>query len=199
MLPTLEAFLLGEKKTVDTKRKIYIIGEIDQVAFATFTEQLDALLDEHPTKPIEVELCSGGGEEGAAFAIYGKMNASTAPINITAYGEVQSAAVIILAAGDHRVINAETVLMVHQSSAEFEGSVKYLKVEMDELQRAEHQFCDALACHTHLSSNEWYALSKDTTYFTATTAVYYGLADAVKQPNGIKNRKGGKKKHGNKN
>lgn len=159
-------------------RKIYLIGSIDAEMYEQFSRQLDELVSKSK-QPIELEVCSEGGEDNIAFAIYDKMRSCKAKFHVTAYGEVQSAAILIVAAGDIRKAGAQTVFMVHESSAELDGETKDLRREVARLERSEEQFYRLIEKHSSTSYEVWRTMAKQTSYFTSETALSHGLIDKV--------------------
>lgn len=148
------------------KRKLYIIGEISDAAYKRFSIQL-AARESRSLKDVEVELVSEGGDPIAALAFAGRIKASKCNINITAYGQVASAAVLILASGDHRRMQTNCWLMVHEDSAGFEGEVTQLEKSIKHLRRLEDQWSKLLHLYTGTSADYWNKLHKDTTYLSA--------------------------------
>lgn len=97
-------------------RKIHIIGDIGEDSFRDFCEKLDDLEAKKSNTPIEVELNSIGGNALDAIAFVSRMRVSPYQFNITVFGIAGSAAVLILAAGNHRRITRESWVMVHQDA-----------------------------------------------------------------------------------
>lgn len=160
-------------------RKLYIVGAIDEALYAKFSLEMDDLLSENNKKPITIEICSGGGEDAAAFAIYGKMMASSVPLHVMAYGEIQSAAVLLLAAGDRRYADAQVDFMVHESASELEGETHVVLAAAKRLEKSECKYYTLLANHTETTYEQWRELAKTTTFFTSEDALRYGLIDKI--------------------
>ncbi len=160
-------------------RKLYLIGPITEDMYSVFSEQLDFLIKENPTKPIDVEISSGGGDEDAALALYDKIKSCSAPIIMTAFGVIQSAAVLVYAAGDKRVAAPQTVFMVHESTAKLKGFTRDLVTEIGQLQKQENTFDFLLSLCTSTGVDNWRRLSRATTYFTSGFAYDLGLVDSI--------------------
>lgn len=148
------------------KRKLYIVGEITDEAYKRFTRQLSAR-EAQNLKDVELELVSEGGDPIAALAFAGRIKSSKCNINITAYGQVASAAVLILAAGDHRRMQANCWMMVHEDSAALEGEVAQLEKATKHLRRLEDQWSKLLQMYTGTPAEVWTELHKHTTYLSA--------------------------------
>src|ERR1035438_446921 len=95
-------------------RKLDIIGDIDFENFKEFSELLDALESKNSGQPISIHLASHGGDAHAALAYAARIRLSKCEIIITALGNVASAAIMILAAGDRRIMTSESWAMVHE-------------------------------------------------------------------------------------
>lgn len=161
-------------------RKLYIIGDIDEEAYLNFTTQL-AELEADGNKDVHVELNSGGGTAFDALAFYSRITTSPCDIIITARGVVMSAAVLILAAGDKRIMAAEAWVMVHEDSVKFKGNITNLEKEAKNRRMFENQWNYLLAERTHLSKEQWEAFHKEGDLYLSPNECYkYGLIDEVK-------------------
>lgn len=82
---------------------------------------------ETKSDPIKVILNSPGGDLYHGFAIYDALKRSPCQIEITATGQCQSMASIILQAGNKRKMSESCVMMVHQGSEELSGHPEDVK------------------------------------------------------------------------
>jgi ATP-dependent Clp protease, protease subunit len=165
-------------------RKIYLIGTIDLDMYARFTEELDTLVKENSKKQIYIELCSDGGDD-TMYAFYDKIVNCTTPIHIYAYGSVQSAAVLVFAAGHKRFASPSTQFMVHESSTKLKGESSDLinaarQLELDEIKYCKllEMRCTKTTMGTDTRVNNWRERCKETTYFDVREAVNLGLVNA---------------------
>ena len=159
-------------------RKIKIVGSIDEASFKAFCEEMDTL--ERSGGVIDIELSSGGGNAYDALAFASRIRRSPHHIRITAFGLVASAAVMILAVGDHRMMTREAWVMVHEDTAKPKGQVTYLEREVEHLRRMEAQWCTLLArCTKGTSADYWASIHKETTYLCAGECKDLGLIDEV--------------------
>ena len=89
---------------VDIERRvIYLCEDTTTEVFVKISVALD-ILESKSLEPITIRINSGGGDVDAAAAIVARMIESKCEIHTVGYGEVSSAATLILAAGDHRSI-----------------------------------------------------------------------------------------------
>jgi ATP-dependent protease ClpP protease subunit len=162
-------------------RKIYLIGTIDEAAYAKFTKKLSKYESIDSKAPVHIELNSLGGTGLDALAFYDRIKTSPCPVHITVYGCAQSAATLILAAGDFRVMGHEAWLMVHDDSGELSGNTGLLLKEAQHLEHREDQWAELLAANSETPAHVWRQLSKETTYLTAKQTYQYGLVDQIKK------------------
>lgn len=159
-------------------RKIYISGEITTEAFTKFSRRLSRL-ERESSKPIEIELISEGGCAYDALAFAGRMRNSKCELIVKAYGLVASAAVIILAYGDKRYMAREAWLMVHEDSAELDGSVTDIEKAAAHMRRLEDQWANLLTQVTSTSYEVWETAHANTTFYSANECKILGLIDEV--------------------
>lgn len=157
------------------KRKINIIGSVDHDLYSAFLEEIEAL--ERSNKPIEIDLCSDGGDAFVAIAFFNRIRQSECEITITAYGLVASAAVLILAAGDNRRMTKDAWVMVHEEEVALEEGVrvKNAEKELKHLRRIETQWNDLLNEATGVPSDVWGKLHEVETYLNAEECKHLNL------------------------
>jgi ATP-dependent Clp endopeptidase proteolytic subunit ClpP len=160
-------------------KKIYLSGEINDENFSIFSKELTEL-ENDGEENVCIELSSGGGDAYAALAFFDRIRISTCSITIVAFGQVASAAVLILAAGKRRIIAPSSWVMVHEDSPEVEGlSVHEAERVVRHHRRLENQWNALLAKTTKTSANRWGRLHKKETFLTASECVTLGLADEI--------------------
>jgi ATP-dependent Clp protease, protease subunit len=162
------------------KRILNIIGDIDLENFKEFSVLLDALENKGSETDIHIRLSSPGGDVYSALAFASRIRLSQCNIIITAYGTVASAAVLVLAAGDYRIMAKESWVMVHEESGEGSfASVEVLERETKHARRMEDQWDDLLAQWTRTDRTIWANLHKKTTYLTAQDCLQLGLIEKI--------------------
>lgn len=161
-----------------TLRKIVIAPEMSVESFLIFSEHL-GLLEDESNSDIEIELTSDGGSAHSALAYCGRMRLSNCKLTVTLYGIAASAAVLILAAADHRRMTREAWVMVHEDSGKLKGAVVDLEREAAHLRRLETQWALLLKEHTGTAAAIWTKLHKQTTYLDASDCLKLGLIDEI--------------------
>lgn len=162
--------------------KIYITGEINSDTFETVASAVDQAL--YDNERLDIIINSHGGNAIDGLAIYSKIRrfrkSYNLQVNVAAYGECSSAAVIILAAGKKRRMAKEAWVMVHEDQADLEGSsTSQFEIEAKQQRRLEDQWCKILAKETLTSKEEWSRLHKQTTYLSADECLKLGLITEV--------------------
>lgn len=161
-----------------SSRKIHLVAGINDEAFVRFCRRMVLLEDEAKT-PIIVELSSPGGNAYDALAFAGRIRNSPCDVVIRAYGLIASAAVVILAAGDSRLMAKEAWVMVHEDSAEFSGNVTDFRKFSGNMSRLEDQWADLLGDLTSTSAKKWRELHHQETWLMAVECLKLGLIDEV--------------------
>jgi ATP-dependent Clp endopeptidase proteolytic subunit ClpP len=164
---------------VAQRRLIKIISGIDEAAFKEFSDEMDLLEARSSTERIEIELSSGGGSAYDALAFYSRIRMSPCPVRILAFGLVASAAVLVLGAGDVRVMFRESWVMVHEDSSKLNGHVYELERQSAHMRRLENQWNELLAKHTLVDAETWAGLHRATTYLSAAECLELGLIDKI--------------------
>lgn len=98
---------------LDTKT-IVAVGDIDQSMFEYLTKNLVSL--DSKTGEITILIMSDGGSVSVARGIYDIIKSCKNLVKIICYGEVSSAATVILQAADKRIMSPSSKLMIHVGS-----------------------------------------------------------------------------------
>lgn len=161
------------------ERNITLIGDVDEIMFSSINKRMN-FLEEQSTAPIYVSVMSGGGDTHAAIGIYSRIKQSPNEVVVTAYGCVESAAVLILVAGSKRRISKFGWVMVHedqvspdtQSVSSIEGQVKHERA-------LEDMWSYCLEQNTKADFATWTKLHKKTTWLYAKDCLRLGLVDEI--------------------
>jgi ATP-dependent Clp protease protease subunit len=160
---------------------IRLIGCVDEEMLRHFVKAA-AFLEKREVKEIPVYLHSEGGSAIIGIAISEHMRLCRLrglTFTVMAIGECSSAATIILATADRRLITEETWVMVHEDSGKISGDISTMEREAEQKRRLENQWNNILAHFTGTSAKDWAALNKETTYFSAQDCLTYGLVDEI--------------------
>lgn len=162
-------------------RKLYITDDITNESFTAFSLALTELEKQDSWKEVWIELISDGGEAMAALAFFDRIKRSPCHINIVGFGLVASAATMVFAAGDTRIMGKSAWMMVHEDSVSGMKGVEVHQAEsvVKHLRRLETQWCEILSEVTKASAKDWAGMHKKTTYLSAKECIALGLADKI--------------------
>lgn len=164
----------------NSPRVIRIIGQLDSDNFSIFCEELAQLESESTTKHITIELCSEGGDTYVALGYYAKIRMSPCFIDIYAFGQVMSAATVVLAAGDKRKMHVDTWFMIHDESQRVRAdNTKIARSEAEHKDELEMHWSEIMARHSKMSPSYWRQQSENTTYLTAPQCLNTGIVDLL--------------------
>lgn len=161
-------------------RIIRITDEIDQFTVDIVDTALSEMQRES-RKGITVKISSPGGETYAALAIVDLLCSSTCHITTIGLGHVFSAATLILACGDKRLIGPRSYIMMHEASFEVSGRHSDVTDYVNQVHREEDMWAQYIAEFTAYRDKDfWKAQAhKRDWYLDAEEAVVYGIVDEV--------------------
>jgi ATP-dependent Clp protease, protease subunit len=158
-------------------RRMYLYGLIDdEVAyrFAIGFNQLD-----QTDGDIHIHLASYGGEIESGFAIFDTIRMSRNRVVVFGIGPVMSMGVIILQAGDQRVLAPNAHVCIHDGFARFDSSLLKLAAMGREAGAVVDRMAAIVANRSGLPQEKVRRLMQDETFLTAPEALALGLADGV--------------------
>lgn len=158
--------------------KIITCGDIDSDSYRRFSEEL-AEFEDDPNMPVHLELNSGGGSAMDAIAFAERMRLSECSIHVRVVGLAGSAAVLILAAGDHREITQNSWVFVHEESDEIAGTISQLENQAASYRRHENQWSNLMESMTTANKETWDKLHKAETYLNPNECLELGLIDKI--------------------
>ena len=131
------------------------------------------------TEPINLFICSKGGEVDAGLAIYDLIQWIPAPVHTIGMGVCASMAAILLMSGKKRYIFPHCWVMLHQSSGFVWGDTDTTISRASMMERQEKQMLEIQSLHTGKSVAQ---IAQDTVkerWFDATEAMAYGIIDDI--------------------
>lgn len=165
-------------KPPKVRRKIYIVGEINDEAYLQFSKTLTKFED-ISKKPIEIELFSGGGTADAAMAFRGRMKTSPCALHVKAYGLVASAASLILISGDYRSMHKDAMMMIHENSDVYKGRTTKVEREVQHARRVEDHWNKIFEEDSKMSALSWDNRNRLETFIDAEDCLILGAIDKV--------------------
>lgn len=160
-------------------RRIYLVGEVDDDMASRVLIQMDIL--NRKEGPISVFLCSPGGSVPAGFAIYEAFRLSPNPVTIIGFGEVMSAATLIMQGGHSRFLTPTVRFMIHDISMGVCDSLKGRDFTTygKEIAVLTDNYAKALSERSKLSVKDIKAMMRTETFMDAQTTAEHGLVDGL--------------------
>lgn len=119
---------------------------------------------------------SYGGEVAEGLAIYNTLKNSDMKVTTICDGFACSAASVIFMAGDERIINEASLLMIHNAWTYANGNATELRKAAEDLDKITQASVNAYVSQAVISEDEIKKLMDNETWITAQEAVEYGFA-----------------------
>ena len=131
--------------------------------------------------PIELWINSPGGYLSEMFGIYDIVTTRKNRIVTIGFGEIASAAGLILACGDERKSTENAYFMTHESSSGLEGPKSLVDAQLKQWEREQTQWAILMSRHTKHTKNWWLQCWKDKkeTWFNSKEMLRHGLIDSI--------------------
>jgi ATP-dependent protease ClpP protease subunit len=170
---------LFEKGVNFKERTILINSDINDDVFSLVEAALSEM-ESYNRSAITIRISSDGGDVFAALAIVGRIKRTKCKIITEGYGRIMSAATLILACGDERLISRYACFMHHEASYELEGRHSYIKAEMNNLDKMEELWAQWMADFSKKSKKFYLEEAKHTDkYWDPEQLLEYGIVDKV--------------------
>lgn len=163
------------------RREVELIGEVSQESAYALILQLRQLQHEDPKQEVTMYISSPGGEVDAGLALYDVMQAVSYPVKTVCIGICASMGALLFSAGtSQRVMLNHSRLMIHDPLVDrITGSTLKIREISDRMLATRETTARILAKHTGKTLDEIYEKTAADTYFTATEALDFGLADCI--------------------
>ena len=145
---------------------------------ANLSRKLEELGD---VSKINVFINSYGGEVAEGLAIYNALKRHNAKVVTVCDGFACSIASVIFMAGDERIMNDSSLLMIHNAWTWGEGNADQLRKMADDLDKITQASIAAYKAHSNLSEDEIKALLDAETWLLPSEALEYGFATGVEK------------------
>ena len=150
----------------------------NEVTASNLSDQLKQLKD---VDEICVYINSYGGEVAEGLAIYNELKRHKAKVKTYCDGFACSIASVIFMAGDERVMNDSSLLMIHNAWTLAEGNAKELRKQADDLEKITQASVVAYKAHSTLSEEKIVELMDNETWILPEEAVEYGFATGIEK------------------
>lgn len=170
---------------IGNEANINIYGDISSYPFeegAPTAKNLTAMLDSlEDISKINVYINSYGGEVAEGLAIYNALKRHKAKVVTYCDGFAASIASVIFMAGDERIMNDSSLLMIHNAWSWGEGNAEQLRKQADDLDKITQASVIAYKSHSTLSEEEIKALMDKETWILPDEALEYGFATSIEK------------------
>lgn len=167
----------------DTSADLYIFGDICAWAWPELGEQSGVTivnqLKELDVDTINVHINSYGGDVAEGLAIYNVLREHKAQIVTICDGFACSAASVVFMAGDRRVMQPASLLMIHNAWTVAMGNAAQLRKTADDIETITQASVEAYKKVATISEEEIKALMDAETWILPKDAVEYGLATEI--------------------
>ena len=163
------------------ERVIFLVGPVEDYSANLIVAQMLFLESENPDKDIHLYINSPGGSVTAGMSIYDTMQFIKPDISTMCIGQAASMGAFLLAGGTKgkRFCLPNSRMMIHQPLGGFQGQASDIEIHTREILGIRDKLNKLLALHTGQNIK---TIAKDTdrdNFMDGTTAVNYGLIDAV--------------------
>lgn len=148
------------------------------ISLNNLSKQLDEMGD---VSQINVYINSYGGEVAEGLAIYNALKRHKAKVITYCDGFACSIASVIFMAGDERVMNESSLLMIHNAWTLAEGNASELRKQADDLEKITQASVEAYKAHSSLSEEDIKALMDAESWILPSEAIEYGFATKIQK------------------
>jgi len=129
--------------------------------------------------PLYLHINSGGGELQEGMAAVDAIRNSKIPIYTIIEGEAASAATFLSVAGKKRFMTENSVLLIHQLSSGFWGTMQQLEDEHENNKFFMEKIYSLYSKYTKISRKRLEKIMKRDIWWGADKAIKYGFVDAI--------------------
>lgn len=161
---------------------IYIYGDITSWPYLesdVSSYWLSAKIAASEADEINVYINSYGGEVAEALAIYNVLKRHKAYVRTYCDGLACSAASVIFMAGDERIMNVASLLMIHHAWCDASGNAEKLRKTADDLDAITAASIKAYRAAVNISEEQLAQLLANETWISPAEAVSMGFATAI--------------------
>jgi ATP-dependent Clp protease protease subunit len=170
---------VGEVLTVNIYGDITSIPWFENdVTADSIVRQIDAAQD---VSQIDVYINSYGGEVAEGLAIYNALKRHKAKVRTICDGFACSIASVIFMAGEERIMNESSLLMIHNAWTSACGNAAELRKLADDMEKITQASVEAYKAHSNLSEDEIKELMDAESWILPTEALEYGFATSIEK------------------
>ena len=171
-------------ETNGSEADVYIFGDItswewfeSDVSSYTLSKELNEL--DTKIETINVHINSYGGEVAEGLAIYNMLRNHNAKVVTYCDGFACSIASVIFMAGDERIMNNASLLMIHNAWMYTAGNADQLRKDADDLEKITQASIEAYKSHVSITEDELKELLDNETWLLPSDALEKGFATSI--------------------
>jgi len=169
--------IVNDEKSAD----LYIYGDIGCWENEVNAKALSAELNDIKADTINVYINSYGGEVAEGLAIYNILKRHEAKITTVCDGFACSIAAVIFMAGDTRIMNESSLLMIHNAWMLTAGNADDLRRQADDLEIISKTTKDIFLKNANIEEAELDELLKNETWLSPEDSLKYGFATKIEE------------------
>ena len=179
--PQLEGEPLGNK--------IYFYTDISKDTILTLNKQIDNVAKQmkisqitynlSATPPVEIHICSDGGDVFAAMAAVDKIANNDVPIYTFIEGVAASATTLLSVSGHKRFITKNSCMLIHSVSSGLWGNYMQFKEELQNLDLIMTLIKSVYLKRSRLKEKELNEILKHDLFFNSSKCLKMGLIDEI--------------------
>jgi len=166
-------------KVLNTRRYVYLFDDINNFTAEIVCTKLRVMNFSNKSKPIYLEINSGGGSVTDGFAIIDTIKMIKAPVYTIINGVAASMAGLISIMGAKRFITPNATWMEHSTSDLVGDYLQHIKDRTTFLVRLEKRMNDLLKQHTQLTTHQMTQIKNGELWLFADEVIKYGIADKI--------------------
>jgi ATP-dependent Clp endopeptidase proteolytic subunit ClpP len=180
---------IGDSSNNQVGNKIYFYSDVSRDTVLNLNKQIDELTKQLKTvqytyslpkaPPIEIHICSDGGDVFSAMAAVDKIKGNDVPVNTYCEGMVASAATLLSTSGNKRFISKSSCMLIHQVSSGLWGNYMEFKDEIKNLELIMNLIKSVYLKSTKFDSKKLDDLLSHDLYLSANECLKYGLVDEI--------------------
>lgn len=182
-LPEIQKLFRNEVSEDGGTSTLTIYGDIGESWWgdSTSAKDIEEALKATTASEITVRLNSPGGDVFDGIAIYNQLKNHSAKVIVQVDGLAASAASLIAMAADELIMNTGSMLMIHEASTWAWGTKHDIRKTLNALEGIDKSIADIYMTRFQGERSEIETMISNETWFTASEAVEFGLADQVNE------------------
>lgn len=179
----LEMDLNDLKASADEARKFPFFGDVEPANVARCIQTLDMWSRRNPGADIQITFSTYGGNVIAGLALFdfiGELRSRGHRVTTKALSIAASMGAILLQAGDERIATRNTLIMLHEGSAQFAGTRGEIEDAGKMMDKLQDKFKAIIVNRSGMTARKYTLLTKrKDSWLDANEALALGLIDKI--------------------